>query len=106
MNGKKAYKELLNKYQEIAILTQIENILDWDFETYMPKLGVEQRSQENAFVATLLHEQKTDKQIGELIEKIKTDSTYESFTEIEKRNIYLIEREYNRLAKVPKDLVK
>jgi carboxypeptidase Taq len=106
MNGKKAYEELLNKYQEIAILTQIENILDWDFETYMPTLGVEQRSQENAFVATLLHERKTDKEIGDLIEKIKTDSANGSFSDIEKRNVYLIEREYNRLTKVPKDLVK
>ncbi|MFX0181534.1 MAG: carboxypeptidase M32 [Candidatus Hodarchaeota archaeon] len=106
MSAKKAYGKLLEKYREIAILTQIENILDWDFETYMPPMGLTQRSQENSLVASLIHERKTDKKLGELIQEIKTDSQYDSFTEVEKRNVYLIEREFNKLIKVPKDIVE
>ena len=106
MDMDKAYDALLKDIKEYIVLSQIEYILDWDFETYMPPKGVEQRSEELAMMATLRHERIANPKIGELIQVIKTDPNYSSLSEEKKREIALIERKYNRQSKIPKELVE
>ncbi|MFX1285947.1 MAG: carboxypeptidase M32 [Promethearchaeota archaeon] len=100
------YKVLLKKIKDYLVLKQIENILDWDFETHMPPKGVKQRSEELAMIAALKHDKIVDPEIGELLERIKNDPSYSSLSDLEKREIYLIERKYKREAKIPKELVE
>ena len=83
MTAKEAYNNLLQIYRNIIILQQTSSILDWDFETYMPVKGVEQRSEQLALLASLIHERKTDHRIKELILKIEK-TEYESLSEVEK----------------------
>ncbi|UCE14365.1 MAG: carboxypeptidase M32 [Candidatus Heimdallarchaeota archaeon] len=100
------YKTLLKEYHNYNVLNQIDGILYWDFETKMPSEGVAQRSEQSALLATLMHEQLTKPKIGELLHAIKSDPAFDSFNDVEKRNVILIEREYNRKTKIPKDLVE
>ncbi len=106
MTIKDNYLKLIKKMENTVVLESIENILEWDFETYMPIGGGKQRSKELALIAGLIHDYYTSPEIGELIEKIKIDQDYETLLENEKRNVYLIEREYSKRTKVPKELVK
>ncbi|MFX0084640.1 MAG: carboxypeptidase M32 [Candidatus Hodarchaeota archaeon] len=106
MTIKDNYLKLIKKMENTVVLENIESILEWDFETYMPIGGGKQRSKELALIAGLIHDYYTSPEIGRLIEKIKTDQDYESLLENEKRNVYLIEREYSKRTKVPKELVK
>lgn len=105
MTANEAYNNLLQIYRNITILQQASAILGWDFETYMPPKGVEQRSEQLALLASLVHERKTDPQIEELIYKIK-ETEFDLLSEAEKRNVYLIEKEYRKQTKVPKELVE
>lgn len=100
------YKSLLKEFHNYRVLEQIDGILNWDFETKMPSEGVAQRSEQRALLATLMHEKLTNPKIGELLQAIKNDTAFDSLIEVEKRNIFLIEREYNRKTKIPKELVK
>ena len=106
MNINVAYNSLLKETHDYWVLAQIENILDWDFETYMPPKGVKQRAEELAMIAALKHERITDPKIGELLKKIKNDPDYSSLNKVKKRNVQLIERKYERESKIPKDLVE
>jgi Zn-dependent M32 family carboxypeptidase len=67
MRADQAYQELLRRVREEALLTSCEALLEWDEETYMPAGGVENRSEQLALLAGLLHERGTDPRIGGLL---------------------------------------
>jgi carboxypeptidase Taq len=100
------YIDLLRRAEEIHVLDQISWLLDWDFQTYIPPKAINQRAQQKALLATLIHEKKTQSEIGELIKSLKNDPDYATLNMREKRNIDLIERDYNRLTRVPKELTE
>ena len=106
MDIEEAYRTLLKEIHDYIVLTQIEHILDWDFETYMPPKGVKQRSEELAMIATLEHDRLTNPKVGELIKTIKENPDYASLDETKKRDLELTERKYNRESKIPKELVE
>ncbi|MHA2155863.1 MAG: carboxypeptidase M32 [Candidatus Hodarchaeales archaeon] len=100
------YDTLLQKNKKAIIYQMIQAQLGWDFETYMPSKGGQQRSMQFATLAADIHTLMTDPTIGELLNSIKNDTNYFSLTEAQKRNLFLIEKEYNRQTKIPADLVK
>ena len=70
MRADKAYDELLRRVREETLLTTIDALLEWDGETYMPAGGVENRSEQMALVAGLLHDRGTDPRIGDLLSEL------------------------------------
>jgi carboxypeptidase Taq len=106
MSNQSAYNELLALYREYQILKQAISILEWDFETYMPQNGVEQRSDQLALLAALIHDRITDSRIGELLKKIKRSSDYDSMNGHQKRNIYLLERDHTRAIRIPREFIE
>ncbi|MHA1668836.1 MAG: carboxypeptidase M32 [Candidatus Heimdallarchaeaceae archaeon] len=99
------YNKLLTKMREIKIIDQIGGILGWDTEVMMPRGGIEQRSNQQAYIARLSHAKLTDPEIGKLLSEIQQSSEFADATQIEKRNIELIQREYDRQTKLPSDFV-
>lgn len=102
---KNKYNDLLKIHREIQVINQIAQSLGWDTETMMPKGAIIQRSEQQGYIARLTHIKQTDPEIGKLLKEIKEHQDYESLTDIEKRNILLIQREYDRNTKVPVDFV-
>ena len=101
-----SYKTLLQKNKKVIIYQTIQAQLGWDFKTYMPIKGGELRGTQLAIIASDMHRMITDPEIGQLLEKIKSDGNYSSLSEEQQRNIYLIERDYNRQTKLPRELVE
>jgi carboxypeptidase Taq len=99
------YKNLLERAKKIIIYDNIQSLLGWDFETQMPPKGGKQRSLQFSTLATDMHKMLTDPEVGKLIEKIKEDDEYSTLSEEQQRNVYLIEREYNKSTKLPIELV-
>ncbi|MHA2244969.1 MAG: carboxypeptidase M32 [Candidatus Hodarchaeales archaeon] len=106
MNINESYNTLQQIIHDYFILDQIENILYWDFETYMPSKGVKQRSKEFAMIAALKHTLLTDQKVGELINHIKNDPDYSFLGKVKRRNVTLVDRKYEWESKIPKDLVE
>ena len=106
MNISESYNTLQQIIHDCSVLDQIENILYWDFETYMPSEGVKQRSEELAMIAALKHKRITDPKVGELLQKIRNDPDYSFLGKVKRRNVTLVERKYERESKIPKDLVE
>jgi len=92
------YKKLLAKYKETILLNNAIQLLYWDMETYMPKGGIEQRSEEIAFLSGLAHERSIDPEIGSLLTEIQSHEDYKKRPAAEKRNVYLIQRDYDNIS--------
>ena len=87
------------------MLSTAESIIHWDMETMMPPKAVEQRSQQLALLSRLHHKLGTDPEIGKLLNTIQTSPQYEKLGQVEKRNIYLINKSYREQTALPEKLV-
>ncbi len=102
---KERYEQLLLIYKEMQVVGQIGMLLGWDQEVLMPKGGIIQRSEQQGYIAGLNHKVSTNPKIGELLKEIKEHEDYAKMSEIEKRNIHLIQRDYDKVTKLPEDFV-
>lgn len=102
---RKKYEELLKLYKESLIVEEIAMLLYWDKDVTMPSGGLKQRAEQMAFIAELEHKKKINPRKGELLQQILEHPDHEKFSNLEKRNVFLIQREYNKLVKVPSDFV-
>ncbi|MEX2715800.1 MAG: carboxypeptidase M32 [Candidatus Sigynarchaeum springense] len=100
------YRKLLEKAKELLVWTSTSNIIGWDFETYMPKGGTEQRSMQMAALEQLIHEKSVDPEIGRLLTAVKSSREYKDASDEERRNVHLIQKTYDEQTKLPAELVE
>ena len=101
-----AYDELIRRVREEALLTSCEALLEWDEETYMPPGGVENRSEQLALLAGLLHERGTDPRLGELLAKLEQSDLLADSRSPVSVNVRELRREYERCVRMPRSLVE
>jgi len=102
---KSNYDKLLARVKDLVILQTARSIIKWDMETKMPPRGIELRSQQLAMLSQIAHRMITDPQIGAFLEKIEKHPEYETFNELQRRNVYLIRKNYDEQTKLPEKLV-
>ena len=95
------YEKLLAKIKEIYLLRNVSGQIQWDFEVMMPKKGAQQRGEELALMSGLIHERNTNPKIGSLLKEIQFHKDYEKLSDIQKRNVVLIQRTYYKATKIP-----
>jgi carboxypeptidase Taq len=100
-----AYKQLMTRAKDLTVLSSAEAIIHWDMETMMPPRAVEQRSQQLALLSRISHKMSTAPEIGKLLNALTTSPQYDSLGEVEKRNIYLIKKNYDEQTAIPEKLV-
>jgi carboxypeptidase Taq len=99
------YKKLMNRAQDLIVLSSAEAIIHWDMETKMPPKAVEQRSQQLALLSRISHKMGTSPEIGKLLDTILKSPEYDSLDEVAKRNIYLTKKNYEEQTALPEQLV-
>jgi carboxypeptidase Taq len=99
------YKKLMEKVRDLLVLQSAEFIVNWDMETMMPPKAIKLRSQQLALLSRIEHKISTDPEIGVLLEKIMRNPEYDKLDEIQKRNIYLVKKNYDEQTKLPEELV-
>ncbi|MBD3193038.1 MAG: carboxypeptidase M32 [Candidatus Heimdallarchaeota archaeon] len=95
------YCQLMVKYKGTALLQDLRGTLHWDSEVMMPKNGSSQRAEELALLSGLIHERQTDPELGRLLEAIKGLQGFDSLSFPQKRNLELLQRDYDRASKIP-----
>ncbi|MEM2925148.1 MAG: carboxypeptidase M32 [Methanocellales archaeon] len=95
------YEELLARAREIAILKSIISLLQWDLEAKMPQSGIHLRKQQLAMLSKILHKRICDPEIKMLLNKIDI----QTLSEAQKRNVYLIRKNYEEQVKLPEKLI-
>ncbi|MGF3499131.1 MAG: carboxypeptidase M32 [Candidatus Methanosuratincola sp.] len=101
----KDYERLLLMYKDLSILASAKAVLQWDTETMMPPGAFELRGQQLAFLSKMEHRMITDKEIGDLLERIERSQGYDSLDQVQRRNVYLIRKQYDENTKLPEELV-
>ena len=99
------YKKLMEKVKEIVILNSAQAIIQWDMETMMPPKAIGLRSQQLALLSQIDHKMTTDPQIETLLKSIEHHADYDSLDTVQKRNVYLIRKNYDEQTKLPEELV-
>lgn len=100
-----AYKKLMARTKDLMVLSSAEAIIHWDMETMMPPKAVEQRSQQLALLSRIKHKMSTAPEIGKLLNAILTGKEYDTLGEVEKRNVYLVKKNYDEQTALPEKLV-
>ena len=91
--------------KDLIVLSSAEAIIHWDMETKMPPKAAEQRSQQLALLSRISHKMSTAPEIGKLLNEILTSPRYDAFDEVERRNVYLIKKNYDEQTALPEKLV-
>ena len=99
------YDKLMEKLKQIAILSSVEANVAWDMETMMPPKGINLRSQQLALLSVIEHKMSTAPEIGTLLSNIKRSKNYDKLNDVQKRNVYLIQKRYDEQTKLPEELV-
>lgn len=94
-----AFDALMAYERETQALSRIAGRLSWDQETVMPRGAVGQRSEESGAMESVLHDRRTNPQVGEWLSKAEAPD------EDGAAQLRLIRRAYERSVKVPGDLV-
>ncbi|MHA1519323.1 MAG: carboxypeptidase M32 [Promethearchaeota archaeon] len=102
MTDHSMYKDLEERISEILHISYATSILAWDMRTYMPQKGIEQRSTAMSHLQRINHTKLTNSKMGELLKACKI---LPDLTQAQQRELYLLEREYNRETKIPSDFV-
>jgi carboxypeptidase Taq len=104
-NVEHIYSELLEKTKDITVLSTTQSIIHWDMETMMPPNAVEQRSLQLELLSRIGHQMSTNPKIGKLLQQIQTALQYSELSEVERRNVYLINKGYLEQTSLPERLV-
>jgi len=86
----------------IQDLQQAQGLLDWDQQTFMPRLGAEQRSHQLAALASVTHERITAPELGELTHQLSEQPNLDQDLRADLREVA---RERQRALRLPRDLV-
>lgn len=98
-----ALQELKSRIKTVTDLNSANGLLVWDQQTYMPKGGVEERSEQMATLARLAHEIFTRDDTHDLLErasKIAGDTETDDGALVR-----VVRRDYERATKLPAELV-
>ncbi len=89
-------KYIYNEQKELSIYSGISAILGWDQMTYMPKLGINDRSQHNALISRIMHEKVISDKFWRRIKKLYEADT---FNKLNKKDRIVINRLYKDIEK-------
>jgi carboxypeptidase Taq len=87
------------------VLGTAQGLIHWDMETMMPPNAVQQRSMQLELLSRIGHQMSTNPEIGKLLQQIQSNPACDQLGEVEKRNVYLINKSYLEQTSLPERLV-
>src|SRR5512136_1631191 len=99
------YEKLLSKIKDVFVLSGVAGVIQWDTETKMPRGAFEMRSQQQSLLSRLDKKMATDPEIGALLDRIEKNPGLDTMDEVQRRNLYLIRKDYDEKTKLPERLV-
>jgi carboxypeptidase Taq len=95
--------QILNAYKPIWSLNHAISLMGWDFETYMPRKGTEERGVADSQLHLLHKDLLLNKDFVGLVESAKK---LESLNDLEKGIVRVLNREITKQIKIPKELTE
>ena len=106
---KKPLEELKRLDAEVKTLEEVQAVLDWDQQVYMPERGVHARSEQASWIAGAIHEKNTNPRVGDLLDKLGASDDNplgaEQMSDNDRRLVRAIYRDFKLATRLPSDLV-
>jgi len=99
-----AYRKLLKRAREIALLDSTGSILSWDEETYLPPKALAYRAEQMAYLSGRAHRLFTAGLVGDLISECEQHGFAPDSDEA--ANVREWRRSYDRKTRIPARLVE
>lgn len=96
--------QILDAYRPIWSINHATSLMGWDFETYMPKKGTEERGVADSQLRLLYKELLLSKDFVDLVESGKKQEG--RLNDVEKGIIRVLDRNITRQIKIPKELTE
>ncbi len=104
------YKSFVERFSHLRLLHQIESLLGWDQQTYMPPGAVDIRAQQLAYVAGLAHREATSTAyrhaLSEMIDMDTEKIKLEGLSLTEQSNLKLWCKDLKQMIKLPEAFIK
>ncbi|NOY30662.1 MAG: carboxypeptidase M32 [Planctomycetes bacterium] len=100
------YQLLCDQARETTMLARIQQLLEWDEQTKMPKAGGPYRAEQVAYMAGLVHKKRTAPEIGEWLEQLTQSPLAADLESDTGSNLHHLRRDYNKKTKLPQSLVE
>jgi carboxypeptidase Taq len=100
-----AYEKLVEKYREVSLVEATFQIMEWDFEVYIPPAGTDQRGDELALLTQLRHRMLTSKDFGALLSEAERKPALDKLNPAQQRNLHLMRKLYDEATALPEKLV-
>jgi carboxypeptidase Taq len=105
MNAREHLERLLDAWKEIHDVNSAAALLGWDQEAYMPKLGIEGRSQVLATLAGIAHDRLTSHQVGAALAALAEPAASDALDDDARAMVREAKRDHDRAVRVPRALV-
>ena len=106
MTGSEAYRGLVARSRDRALLASSLALLSWDEQTYLPSGGAEYRAEATAQLAGLLHDRASAPEIADLIGLAESSAAALEPDSPESVNLREWRRDHDRSRKRPRRLVE
>src|SRR5512134_519663 len=103
--AKRTFDDLTKELKEIAVLGSCASILGWDEQTYMPPNGAQHRADQKSLIVGMVHQRATSPRIGEWLSTLEQSEIARN-GDPKAANIREIRRSYDKMVKLPEDLVR
>ena len=105
-DARRAYDDLLSHLREAAVLDSCAAVLGWDERTQLPPKGTGFRGEQQALLARLSHQRKTDPKVGEWISIVEASDLVSDPASESAAVARELRRDYDKQAKLPTALVE
>ena len=105
MNQTETLTQLKAFVRQSATLESVLATLEWDQQTYMPDQAGEHRSEQVAMLAAMVHQRKTDAQLGEWLSNLDEGEFAGGDENDDATTVRMVRRAFERQSKMPESLV-
>lgn len=95
---------------EIKTLNYVQAVLGWDQQILLPERAVNERAEQLALLASMVHSKETSSEIGKLLEKLGANEENPSgspdLSEFDRAYVRAFYRDYRLATRIPADLIE
>ena len=103
---RRAYDDLLTHLREAAVLESCAAVLGWDERTQLPPKGTGFRGEQQALLARLSHQRRTDPKVGDWLSTIESSDLAKDADSESAAVARELRRDYDKASKLPTSLVE
>jgi carboxypeptidase Taq len=100
------YENLCAHFREVAVLSSTQSLLAWDERTKLPPAGGEYRAEQMSYLAGLIHQRETAREVGEWLAELADSPLSADPHSDTGADVVNLRRDYERKTKLPQALVE